>query len=585
MSNFNNTPEIGPYVNTKPFRFWCQKVIPLVYDESLSYYELLCKVIDYLNKVIADMTQVITDMGDFQTAYEEFITAINLKVKELEDFIDQSFDELNLQNEVNIKLDQMAENGYFDFLFNDLSANVFVEAIGVNVNNTAAENSALLNDAIGDGNKTFIFSKGEYLFDSINIIDTQNVEFIGLNNSKIKYTGSGSFIRMSKAFYINFKDLNLIGPSQIELDGVGIDVFGESVADRVVYYTFENCRVYYFDIGLKLRNYTWTGTFNNTIFRYCNSLIDATLEPTFMLFNSCILENAVDYSLYCHSCAGKFVFQSCLFESNTGADKKYIYSEDLTGTGNTCSHFSFIDCYFEDSEMDYYFIFDDYSQLFLERCKLAYYGHFKVKYLNKLPQRYNNGSVLGGYADNIEDIKGEIIHNYSGAGADRTWVFCNNDLTPKTAYLKIYDYDPLTETYTANPDLISDSTDGKYWRADGYNIYCRYNPSTESTYAPFTSDLPEWELYGKYIVADYIINDPDALFGNNAGFGFSLQANYTGPDLYSYSASFSSVAQYVDKPEKGQHFLMATPVRVKGAAAWKLPHNNSVATLVGVYIV
>ena len=212
MSNFNNTPEIGPYVNTKPFRFWCQKVIPLVYDESLSYYELLCKVIDYLNKVIADMTQVITDMGDFQTAYEEFITAINLKVKELEDFIDQSFDELNLQNEVNIKLDQMAENGYFDFLFNDLSANVFVEAIGVNVNNTAAENSALLNDAIGDGNKTFIFSKGEYLFDSINIIDTQNVEFIGLNNSKIKYTGSGSFIRMSKAFYINFKDLNLIGP-------------------------------------------------------------------------------------------------------------------------------------------------------------------------------------------------------------------------------------------------------------------------------------------------------------------------------------------------------------------------------------
>lgn len=35
------------------FRFWCQKVLPAVYDDSLSYYELLCKVIDKLNEVIA----------------------------------------------------------------------------------------------------------------------------------------------------------------------------------------------------------------------------------------------------------------------------------------------------------------------------------------------------------------------------------------------------------------------------------------------------------------------------------------------------------------------------------------------------
>jgi len=33
-------------------QFWCQKVLPLVYDDSLSYYELLCKVVDYLNRVI-----------------------------------------------------------------------------------------------------------------------------------------------------------------------------------------------------------------------------------------------------------------------------------------------------------------------------------------------------------------------------------------------------------------------------------------------------------------------------------------------------------------------------------------------------
>ena len=34
------------------FRFWCQSVLPLVYDDSLSYYEVLCKVVDYINKLI-----------------------------------------------------------------------------------------------------------------------------------------------------------------------------------------------------------------------------------------------------------------------------------------------------------------------------------------------------------------------------------------------------------------------------------------------------------------------------------------------------------------------------------------------------
>lgn len=37
----------------KPLGFWCQKVLPLVYDDSLSYYEVLCKVRDKLNEVIS----------------------------------------------------------------------------------------------------------------------------------------------------------------------------------------------------------------------------------------------------------------------------------------------------------------------------------------------------------------------------------------------------------------------------------------------------------------------------------------------------------------------------------------------------
>ena len=44
----------------KHFHFWCQKVLPLVYDDSLSYYEVLCKVVKYINDLISQ-DQVFAD--------------------------------------------------------------------------------------------------------------------------------------------------------------------------------------------------------------------------------------------------------------------------------------------------------------------------------------------------------------------------------------------------------------------------------------------------------------------------------------------------------------------------------------------
>lgn len=43
----------------KHFHFWCQKVLPLVYDDSLSYYEVLCKVVTYINNLIDTSNEII----------------------------------------------------------------------------------------------------------------------------------------------------------------------------------------------------------------------------------------------------------------------------------------------------------------------------------------------------------------------------------------------------------------------------------------------------------------------------------------------------------------------------------------------
>ena len=55
----------------KPFKFWCQKVLPLVYDDSLSYYEVLCKVVDYLNKVIEDDNTFVNELARLEAALAE----------------------------------------------------------------------------------------------------------------------------------------------------------------------------------------------------------------------------------------------------------------------------------------------------------------------------------------------------------------------------------------------------------------------------------------------------------------------------------------------------------------------------------
>lgn len=54
------------------FKFYCQKVLPLVYDESLSYYEVLCKLTDYMNT-----------MFENQENFEAALAQLNLQQQNL----------------------------------------------------------------------------------------------------------------------------------------------------------------------------------------------------------------------------------------------------------------------------------------------------------------------------------------------------------------------------------------------------------------------------------------------------------------------------------------------------------------------
>lgn len=61
-------------------KYWCHKIIPLVYDESLSYYEFLCKVVAKLNEVIDNENTINVEINEWEnttdTKYIEFTTNI-----------------------------------------------------------------------------------------------------------------------------------------------------------------------------------------------------------------------------------------------------------------------------------------------------------------------------------------------------------------------------------------------------------------------------------------------------------------------------------------------------------------------------
>lgn len=65
----NIVPNMSPTAKVSDFKFWCQKVLPLVYDDSLSYYEVLNKLVVYLNQVIANVNADIDNVEELESDF------------------------------------------------------------------------------------------------------------------------------------------------------------------------------------------------------------------------------------------------------------------------------------------------------------------------------------------------------------------------------------------------------------------------------------------------------------------------------------------------------------------------------------
>lgn len=123
----NFQPEVYPYKETGSFRFWCQKVLPLVYDDSLSYYELLCKVVKYLNDVIANVDGLHDD-----------VLSTNQAFYELQGYVNNYFTNLDVQEEINTKLNAMAVDGTLSELISPFVSSEIGGVVAEQIGDTVA---------------------------------------------------------------------------------------------------------------------------------------------------------------------------------------------------------------------------------------------------------------------------------------------------------------------------------------------------------------------------------------------------------------------------------------------------------------
>lgn len=67
----------------KPLKYWCTPILPLVYDDSLSYYETLCKVSQKLNEVIETVNNFYSDLDAIVdnkiSEFKKYVDAENAK--------------------------------------------------------------------------------------------------------------------------------------------------------------------------------------------------------------------------------------------------------------------------------------------------------------------------------------------------------------------------------------------------------------------------------------------------------------------------------------------------------------------------
>lgn len=296
------TPQLGDYKTLQPFRYWCQKVLPLVYDDSLSYYELLCKVVDYLNKTMEDVETLHGDVTNLHTAYVE-----------LQGYVNNYFASLDVQQEINNKLNQMAVSGELTNLlepfFTNLQNNINDLTTRMNEFSKLQDGSTTGDAELIDGRISWTGSSYENIGE--NIRNTTNdinkiMGSVAFPENFLEKTYAGT---PARDFFITVLSTNAAYSDYIKISELVsteylYQLVGLLKTDSTAFNTEYNGRVYYYDKNKELL--TWYAissvSYENNIIRkakyvrfWINSIELINLNPNARITELSVGSNLKSY--------------------------------------------------------------------------------------------------------------------------------------------------------------------------------------------------------------------------------------------------------------------------------------------------
>lgn len=420
------------YINLTPFRFWCQKVLPLVYDDELSYYELLCKVVDYLNKT----------MQDVSILHDEFI--------KLKSFVDNYFDNLDVQDEINKKLDEMVKDGTL--------SNFFQHRMGVSVDYFGAIGDGITNDTTAFNNAInslkqndcLILTGGKsYLIDSLNI-DTNNTITINGNGAVLLCNNEDGFTircgQESKFFNITFDGNNK-----------AVTTLTSKCPESI----FDSCTI---------KN----GVTNNLILEtgyYAQKIINCIIGNNLSYTQNNIIVNATDCSLINLTCINALYKAVQIIGNETYAMNIHSWCNKKSTGGEICFEISGSfrgSQLYSDSYQKAFSFLNDLRTIIMSECVTAFYSidesyETYALYLNGA-NTLRNVTITNSYFNSYSNVKDKgnftnvRLYNlqykrnnntYSHNFKDINDIFDHNIISPADANINLHDV-----KYRINEDSI-----------------------------------------------------------------------------------------------------------------------------------
>lgn len=443
----------GQGVFLPPFKAWLASNIPAVYDNTMTYYEELCALIKYLQDVVIPALN----------HNAEAVTTIATAVEQLQKYVEDYFKNLDVQEEINNKLDEMAEAGTlqeiigeylnatavwgFDSVADMKSSTNLIEGsyartLGYYSVNDGGEATYKIRKVTNDDtvDEAFLIEIGDPADELVAelIIDDNTVNIRQLGGRSQKTDGTKYDIKSYIEKYITFNDaqtnsINLYIPSGVWTSTAltittpkGFNIFGdfgysEYRFDSTILTTYANNQTHLLKIGTNEGTYVKNYSLKNIIFSTYDWAWDSddkmwkpdtAKSVSGQVINMLYAIHGKLENIFCIYCIGECMRITCCWE-NIFSYLAFRFVSNPTGS---------ILCFSGDNSHGSYagVSSSDFERIYFEKCHgdlievksqaNVYNNHFGI--INVEPNRFNPNNDFTYTNLDASDLPAGMKHYY-----------------------------------------------------------------------------------------------------------------------------------------------------------------------------